>query len=182
MEAECIRDSILAVSGRLDQTMYGLSVHPYREKAYEDRRLFPGPLDGAGRRSVYVKVNLMESPRFLSAFNLPGGKVTQGRRDVSNVPAQALAMMNDPIVWQQAEVWANRLVSRDDTVTKRLQHMFQTALGRPASRVEQESLLQLIEQLAQMRGVTKREVLSDLSIWTDASHLMFNQKEFVYIP
>ena len=74
----------------------GLSVQPFREKEYVDRRLFPGPLDGNGRRSIYIKHNLMEGPKFLEAFNFPGGKVTQGKRDVTNVPAQALALLNDP--------------------------------------------------------------------------------------
>lgn len=90
LEAEAIRDSILAASGRLDRTLYGPSVQPFRDKDYADRRLFAGPLDGHGRRSIYIKNNLMEGPKFLEAFNFPGGKVTQGRRDVTNVPAQAL--------------------------------------------------------------------------------------------
>ncbi|MEO1994763.1 MAG: DUF1553 domain-containing protein, partial [Planctomycetaceae bacterium] len=80
MEAEAIRDSILSVSGRLQPELYGLSVQPFREKPNTDRRLFAGPLDGHGRRSVYIKNNLMEGPKFLSAFNLPGGKFAQGRR------------------------------------------------------------------------------------------------------
>src|SRR4249919_3003446 len=77
-EAEVIRDTILAVSGRLDARLYGPSVHPYRETADPDKRLFTGPLDGDGRRSIYLKFQLMEATRFLRAFNLPGGKVTQG--------------------------------------------------------------------------------------------------------
>ena len=132
MEAEAIRDSILAASGRLDRRLYGPSVQPFREKEYADRRLFPGPLDGDGRRSIYIKNNLMEAPKFLGAFNFPGGKVAQGRRDVTNVPAQALALLNDPFVLQQADVWAGRLVARpDDTVEARIDAMFRTALGRP---------------------------------------------------
>ena len=75
LEAEAIRDLILNSSGRIDLAMFGMSVQPYREKEYADRRLFPGPLDGNGRRSIYVKNNLMESPKFLGVFNFPGGKV-----------------------------------------------------------------------------------------------------------
>ena len=80
MEAEAIRDTLLTVSGRLDRTLYGLSISSYREKEYADRRLFKGPLDGNGRRSIYTRVTLMEGPKFLEAFNFPGGKVTQGRQ------------------------------------------------------------------------------------------------------
>src|SRR5215813_4650565 len=121
MEAEAIRDSILAASGRLDRTLYGLSIASWREKENADRRLFVGPLDGHGRRSIYIKNTLMEPPRFLDVFDFPGGKVTQGRRHVTNVPAQALALLNDPFVLQQAEVWANHLVNRPDrTVADRV--------------------------------------------------------------
>lgn len=88
MEAESVRDTILATSGGLNPDLYGYSIQPFREKEYADRRLFPGPLDGNGRRSIYIKNNLMEAPKFLGAFNFPGGKVTQGRRDVTNVPAR----------------------------------------------------------------------------------------------
>src|SRR5262249_40233806 len=109
MEAEAIRDSILSASGRLDPAPYRPRRQPSRDRAVPDRRLFPGPLDGRGRRSLYIKPTLMEGPSFLTAFNFPGGKVAQGRRDVTNVPAQALALLNDPFVLQQAEVWAGRL-------------------------------------------------------------------------
>ena len=112
LDAESIRDSILVASGRLDRTLYGMSVQPFRATPLADRRLFPGPLDGHGRRSIYIKNNLMESPKFLGAFNLPGGKVMQGRRDVTQVPAQAAQrLLSDPFVLGQAQVWANHLTA-----------------------------------------------------------------------
>ena len=136
MEAEAIRDSVLATSGRLDRAMFGMSVQPYRDKENADRRLFPGPLDGAGRRSIYVKNNLMEAPKFLGVFDFPGGKVTHGRRDVTNVPAQALALLNDPFVVAEADRWAQRLVARSgDTVAARIDAMFRQALGRARARM-----------------------------------------------
>src|SRR4029078_3874920 len=96
----------------LDHSLFGPSIGSYRAMENADRRLFPGPLDGHGRRSVYIKNTLMESPHFLGIFDFPGGKVCQGRRDVTNVPAQALALLNDPFVLDQAHVWAERLFSR----------------------------------------------------------------------
>ncbi|HEV3025026.1 MAG TPA: DUF1553 domain-containing protein, partial [Pirellulales bacterium] len=53
LEAESIRDAVLAVSGRLDPTLFGMSVQPFRPQDNADRRLFAGPLDGNGRRSLY---------------------------------------------------------------------------------------------------------------------------------
>ena len=154
LEAEAIRDSILAASGRLDRTLFGMSVPPFRDKDYADRRLFAGPLDGAGRRSLYIRNALMERPKFLEAFNFPGGKVTQGRRDVTNVPAQALALLNDPFVLQQADVWAARLVARSsDSVPSRIESMFQTALSRSPSDAELARFEVTVAELADRKSV-----------------------------
>jgi hypothetical protein len=183
LEAEAIRDSILATSGRLDPALFGQSVQPYREKDYADRRLFAGPLDGHGRRSIYIKNNLMESPKFLSAFNIPGGKVTQGRRDVTNVPAQALALLNDPFVLQQAEQWAKRLAARpDESVGGRVGAMFQTALGRPPTDAERCRFEQAAAQLAELHAVLPGDILKSEVVWREIAHTLFNLQEFVYIP
>ena len=70
LEAEAIRDAMLAVSGTLDQTTFGPSVPPYISK-FQDGRGKPesGPLDGAGRRSIYIQVrrNFL-TPMFLASI------------------------------------------------------------------------------------------------------------------
>jgi hypothetical protein len=183
MEAEAIRDSILAASGRLDGSLYGPSIQPYRDKPNPDRRLFPGPLDGRGRRSVYIKMNLMEAPRFLGVFNVPGGKVAQGRRDVTNVPAQALALLNDPFVLQQAEVWAARLLKQPPcSVAARIDQMFAVALSRPPDAQEREVFEHAAAELAALHGVPPTELLHSPAVWKDVAHTLFNLTEFVYIP
>jgi hypothetical protein len=183
MEAEAIRDSLLFTSGRLDRTLYGLSIPAYREKEYADRRLFKGPLDGNSRRSIYIKVTLMEAPKFLDAFNFPGGKVCQGRRDVTNTPAQALAMLNDPFVHGQADVWAKRLIERKgDTVATRIDAMFRTALGREPRKAEQERFARFVTQLAMLQNVPADGLLTNAAVWRDAGHAMFNLQEFITIP
>jgi hypothetical protein len=183
MEAEAIRDSLLATAGRLDRTLYGLSIPAYREKEYADRRLFKGPLDGNGRRSIYIKVTLMEAPKFLEVFNFPGGKVTQGRRDVTNVPAQALAMLNDPFVLQQADIWAKRLIERkNDTIAQRVDTMFRTALGRDARPEERTRFARFVFQVAALHDVPPDGVLASTPVWRDVAHTMFNLQEFITIP
>ncbi len=183
MEAEAVRDSMLAASGRLDPTLYGLSVQPFREKEYVDRRLFPGPIDGNGRRSIYIKNNLMEGPKFLAAFNFPGGKVTQGRRDVTNVPAQALALLNDPMVLQLADVWSQQLIARaDETVAMRVDVMFQAALSRAPTAEEQSRFENTVQRLGELHQVPPADVLKNQLIWKDVAHALFNVSEFIYIP
>jgi hypothetical protein len=183
MEAEAIRDAILAASGRLDDTLYGPSIQPFREQSNADRRLFAGPLDGAGRRSVYIKFNLMESPKFLGAFNLPGGKVAQGRRDATQVPAQALALLNDPFVLSQADAWARRLcASRPTSIDERVAAMFQTAYGRPPTNDERGQFVAVVKELGELHGVAENDLLQSDAVWRDAAHALFVTEEFIYIP
>ena len=183
MEAESIRDAMLQVSGRMDARMFGPSVQPYREKADPEKRLFAGPLDGEGRRSIYIKFQLMESARFLNAFNLPGGKVTQGRREDSNVPAQSLAMLNDPLVQAMADHWAGEIV-KDDCVSlhERITGMFRRALGRTPLDSERERFVAAVRSLAVNREVADASLMTERTVWKDAAHAMFNLSEFIFIP
>ena len=88
---------MLAVSGRLDETMHGppVKVHLSEFMVGLGRPSESGPLDGNGRRSVYLEVRRNFPPPMLVAFDTPTPLGTVGRRNVSNVPAQALMLMND---------------------------------------------------------------------------------------
>jgi len=182
LDAEAVRDNILAVSGRLDSTLYGPSVEPHRGEPKEYRRLFQGPLDGNGRRSIYLKVTRMEGPRFLELFDLPPPLQTRGNRDVTNVPSQSLALLNDPFVLDQARVWADRLVARkEDALDARLTSMFLAALGRPPSSEELDRWRSLTNRLAAGEGVAATEILASKTVWKDVAHTFFNTKEFLYL-
>jgi cytochrome c553 len=182
VEAEVIRDSILAVSGRLDRKLYGPSINPYRFREMPERKLVSGPLDGDGRRSVYTRITLMEGPPFLGAFNLPEAKIAQGRRDVTNVPAQALTLLNDPFVHAQADVWAGKLTGgMDGSVEARLDRMFQAALCRPARPGELLRFAAYVRDLAEQHRVETAGVLQSRTIWKDVAHALFNLKEFIYV-
>ena len=182
LEAEAVRDSILAVSGSLDEKLFGESVQPHRGEAKPYRRLFQGPLDGGGRRSIYLKVTRMEGPRFLETFDFPPPLQTRGARDVTNVPSQSLALLNDPFVIGQSRSWAERLVAQsDDAVEARLSRMFVAALGRTASPEELHRMRLLVESLAQRHSLKTSAVLSSVEVWKDIAHTFFNMKEFVYL-
>jgi len=178
LDAESLRDTLLAISGRLDQTMYGPSIQPHRKQPTEYRRLFQGPLDGDGRRSIYLKVTRMEGPKFLEIFDFPAPLQTRGNRDVTNVPTQALTMLNDPFIHGQAEAWAERLVHdrSDDTNASRIEYMFNIAIGRPPSPEELQAYLALIPKFA-----THQVPNRDPSVWQKMAHTLFNSKEFLYL-
>src|SRR5581483_7670768 len=132
-----IRDAMLAVSGRLDQREYGPSVPIHLTPFLQGRgRPASGPLDGNGRRSVYLAVRRNFLSPFLLAFDTPIPFSTVGRRTVSNVPAQALILLNDPFVQQQAQTWAKRTLALPGTPAERIGAMYLAAFGRPATEQE----------------------------------------------
>ncbi len=182
LEAEAIRDAMLAASGRLEPDLFGPPINPYRVAEDSTKRLYAGPLDGLGRRSIYQKMTLMEMPRFLALFNQPIPMLTTGRRDTTNVPNQALAMLNDPFVMAMAARWSGEVVAtEDETVAARVSTMFNTAFARPPSAEETARFVDFAGQCAELRGVPMEALLSSQPVWQDVAHAIFNLKEFIYV-
>jgi hypothetical protein len=179
LEGEAIRDALLAVSGRLDRTMFGpsVAVHLTPFMAGRGRPKESGPLDGAGRRSIYLNVrrNFLH-PLFL-AFDYPVPFSTMGRRTQSNVPAQALALMNNPLVLQQAEIWAKKVLEKSELSTiQKIHHMYLAALSRPPSDSEIREIQAFLDEQTRQFGQA-----NDLRIWRDLCHVFLNLKEFVFV-
>jgi hypothetical protein len=177
LEAEAIRDSLLAVSGRLDRRLYGPPINPYRVAEDAAKRLYSGPLDGDGRRSIYMTMSIMEPPKFLVGFNLPDLKLPTGRRDVTNVPAQALIMLNDPFVAAMAGHWGERLVGDGAAdPAERIDRMFRAGLGR---KPDADELAAWVEAATTI-GDSGSDPMTQPAVWTELAHAIFNTKEFIY--
>lgn len=177
LEAEAIRDAVLSVSGRLDDKLFGPSVLPYLTEFTIGRgRPAPGPLDGGGRRSIYINVRRNFLTPFFLAFDYPIPFSTMGRRGVSNVPAQALAMMNNPFIAQQADLWAQRVAAEKTDRAARIQGMYVSAFGRPPAPEELEAATAFIDE--QLRSVATGD---EVRAWSSLAHVLFNVKEFIFI-
>ena len=162
--------------------MYGESINPYREEPKDYRKLHQGPLDGGGRRSIYIKVTRHEGSRFLETFDFPNPTVTRGNRDTTNVPPQALALLNDPFVLGQAGFWAERLIAEQaPTVESRIDSMFRAALGRSPNDAERARFTGLAKELASLRKAPPDKLISNRDVWKDMAHAIFNLKEFIYL-
>ena len=180
LDAEAIRDSILAVSGRLDPRLGGRPVRPQRAAEDPAKRLFSGPLDGDGRRSIYLEMSIMAPPPFLVGFNLPAPKIPTGRRDVTSVPAQALILLNDPFVIAMADHWAGRLVADGRSVpAERVTTMFRDALGREPDSPELAVWLDALSGFAAPHASTA-DLMTDRAAWKAVAHALFNTKEFIH--
>ena len=181
LPAESIRDAILEVSGELDKTLYGPSINVYyvgKTEGGGER----GPLDGERRRSVYQSVRRNAQNPLLEVFDAPKPSTTRGRRDVTNIPAQSLAMLNDPYVVDQATKWANRTLA-DGSISPqdRALRMFRRALGRNAEPAEVDLLMTALTAIANEYQVSDWEAMGSQDLWKDFAQTLFNLKEFLYV-
>jgi len=184
IEGEAIRDAILLFSGEFDSRMFGPSV-PVHLTRFMDGRGRPktnGPLSGGGRRSLYAEVRRNFLPPLMLAFDTPIPFSTVGRRTVSNVPAQALILLNDDFVVEQSKVWARRMLSNaDHTPNQRINEMYATAFSRPPDSTERSAALEFLEQQGGLRGLSKADSLKSEATWADLCHVLLNVKELIFL-
>jgi mono/diheme cytochrome c family protein len=167
LEAESIRDAILAVSGDLKPDLFGPSVPVFwRTELDGENQPKPGPLDGAGRRSIYLDVRRKFPSEFLATFDFPKTVSATGRRDSTNVPAQSLALLNDPFVQAESRRFAER-VSRECVLDEaRIERMYALAFARPPRPDEMDRALAFLKSGASL---------------PDLAHALLNMKEFVFV-
>ena len=161
IEAEAIRDSLLALSGRLDATMSG-----------------PGVGASAPRRSVYLTIRRTALNPFLETFDAPKPFTTTGRRDATNVPAQSLTLLNDPFVIESASAWAKQVIADAVDTDTRIRGMFVAAFARPPGDAELEASRHYLSELAKDAPGDER---NDLNALRDFAQSLFNAKEFIFL-
>ncbi|GEP43806.1 DUF1553 domain-containing protein [Brevifollis gellanilyticus] len=152
IEAESIRDSIISLSGKLNPALYGESVG-----------------NGDPRRSIYVKVIRNSLTPFLTTFDAPVPFATRGKRDVTNVPAQSLALLNDPRVIDWSRSWALRTINEDKDRADdlRIRQMFREAFAREANDEEVKQSLAYLDVLRAESDVQSRELAVEEKKLTD---------------
>lgn len=162
MEAEIIRDNLLAVSGVLDKSMFG-----------------PGSLkETDARRSIYLKVKRSSLIPILQLFDAPDAIQSIGDRDVTTVPPQALAMMNSPLIREYAEKLSARIRAQGATEPESIvQAAYEFALSRPPEAAELERMTAFINSQAASYGTD--EMARQTAI-ADYCQLMLCLNEFVY--
>jgi hypothetical protein len=172
LDGETLRDAMLAVSGRLDRIQFGppVAIHLTEFMTGRGRPSGSGPLDGDGRRSIYLEVrrNFLD-PLFL-AFDTPTPHSTMGCRNRSNVPTQSLALLNAPLVAELATRTAERL--RNEVHPEgRLERLWTLSLGRAPEQAEREAAIDFLD----------RWNAEGADAWTELTHVVFNLKEFSFI-
>ncbi len=142
LEAEAIRDAMLAVAGRLDLAPTpGSPVARVREDRQGMIQLVAAVRqEPEFCRSIYLPIVRDQVPEFLAVFDFPDASLVSGDRDATNVPAQGLFLLNNPEVVALSRSFADRVASLPGSTTDRLAHAFEMALGRAPSPAERSAI------------------------------------------
>jgi hypothetical protein len=194
LEAEAIRDSILAVSGQLNPRMYGPSMFPdIPKQALEghsdpDKIWKPSEEKEASRRTIYAFIKRSMVVPMLEVLDLCDTTRTSAKRSVTTVAPQALTLLNGDFLNRQAGYFGRRLEREaGPDPEKQIERAYLLALCRPPTTKEKASLLKFLRQVAegQDRKVSGQEPGKDLKIDKEKAleqmcRVIFNLNEFVY--
>jgi len=182
MEAEVVRDSILAVSGELDVTPFG---KPDPVDARSDGLVTSKRGEHGWRRSIYVLHRRKEMPTILENFDLPQMIPNCIKRPTSTVSSQALHLMNNTMIRQLADSFAKR-VRRDAgaDAERQVERVYQIALSRPPTDEEKRLSLSTLKQLRaawakQLKTGNRNE--AEHRALTNLCHTIINSAAFLYV-
>ena len=162
LEAEAIRDALLATSGQLDKTMYG-----------------PGSLDSAmRRRSIYFFIKRSQLIPMMMLFDWPEHLVSIGQRPLTTIAPQALMFMNNPQGREYAAALAKQVTG--DSLEKSVDQAYWSALSRGPQATELKLAIEFLKQQTAIRKAAN-ESEAELSALTDLCQTIMSMNEFLYV-
>jgi hypothetical protein len=177
LDAEALRDAILHASGELSARMGGPYVPASRTS--EGTVEVSETVAGARRRSVYLQQRRTQVITLLQLFDAPAMVGTCGKRSLSTVPLQPLALLNSAFVRARARAFAQRLGREAGAgMAKRLALAFRLAWGRPALAEEAAACERF---LASQRQVYAKEKDPDERAWADLCQMILASNAFLYV-
>jgi hypothetical protein len=139
LEAEVLRDAMLAVAGQINLAQGGISFRPFDTKSFNATFYFPADKIGPefNRRTVYrMNINSGKDP-LLDSFDCPDPATKTPRRGTTTTPLQALSLMNSPFVQRQASHLAERVSNEaHGRNPETIRRAYRYALGRYPTREE----------------------------------------------
>ena len=165
LEAEAVRDSILAVSGQLDRRMFGSgTLDPWHK-----------------RRSIYFTVKRSMLNPMLNLYDAPETLTSAGRRNSTTTAPRALLMINSPYIRELAQAFAARISQRpEDGLSTIVTNAFQLALNREPSKGELRAAVQFIT--AQQNDYEQSNSSQSTSAaLADFAQAIFSLNEFIYV-
>jgi hypothetical protein len=201
LDAEAIRDALLALAGRLDRSRPGPHPFPnFEEWHWTQHKPFKAVYE-SDHRSVYLMTQRIVRHPYLALFDAPDANVSTDVRTVSTVPLQALYLMNHPFVQAQAERFARRLLAanvgrapsprgsgaplevQDNPATRdRIRLAYELAWSRPPTSKETRDAVAYLRRYAGELGRTDapREQ-HEWETWASWCRVLLTANEFFYL-
>src|SRR6185312_4621881 len=183
LEAEALRDAILAVGGGLDATMGG-TLLSNKNHAYVTGTGGRGGVDyGKNRRSIYLPVIRSDLYNVFQAFDFADPSPANGRRIPTTVAPQALFMLNDALVLRSSEALANLLLARVDLDDDgRMRLVYLRAYGRPPRDHEINRATEYLRKFdTELRNQKVEPNARSRKAWQALCQAIFASNEFLYL-
>ncbi|HEY1068323.1 MAG TPA: DUF1553 domain-containing protein, partial [Pirellulales bacterium] len=182
LDAEAIRDALLYVSGRLDETPgKGHPFPPQTEWKFTQHNPFKAIYD-TNRRSVYLMTQRIQRHPYLAIFDGADPSISVGQRQTSTTPLQALYLLNDAFVHEQAAALATRLLNESSQDAERLTLAYLRLFGRTPTSHEAQSALEFLAKVKE--NLQLSDGSSDqleLQSWQALARVLFRLNEFAYL-
>jgi Protein of unknown function (DUF1553)/Protein of unknown function (DUF1549)/Planctomycete cytochrome C len=185
LQAEPLRDAILAASGILNPVMFG---SPHAVARLKSGEVVVPPYEGKLRRSLYIQVLRLNPDTLLEVFDQPEMSVNCTKRASSTVVTQALTLLNSDLMVKAARAFADRVQAEGKI--NLVEYAIMTAFSRPATDEEKKTLsIFLDEQFAKYiakhkkEEQTKPEVIIETKklALADLCHMLLSANEFAYL-
>src|SRR6185295_708784 len=192
LDAEALRDAILAAGGQLDlNPPHGSVVTKFVDVLVGDN-VRPDLFHVAdNHRSIYLPILRNAEPELLSLFDFPDPSLIIGARTETTVPAQTLFLLNSRFVVEQSRHFARRLLEAEHANAKqseddaRVEQGYKIALGRKPTAEETTRAMayirELKEELAKSEGAAKAKVSPELAAWAGFCQALLASAEFRYV-
>ncbi|MEZ6110005.1 MAG: DUF1549 and DUF1553 domain-containing protein [Pirellulaceae bacterium] len=181
LEAEAIRDAMLAVSGTLDPTMGGSLLHVGNREFIFNHTSKDETKYDAPRRSLYLPVIRNHLYDVFQLFDYTDAGVVNGDRSTSTVAPQALFMMNSELVSDAATALARRALNEPlDSDEARVAWLYRSALARPAAEHEVQRASEFVASLSEASEGTAGDD-TRLAAWRSLCHVLLTSNEFIYV-
>jgi len=180
MDAEALYDSLLMISGRLDDARFG---PPEPVQVRDDGLVTPIATNSKGwRRSVYLAQRRTEPTTLLESFDLPPMSPNCLERNTSTVAIQALHLLNNGMVENLAEIFAQRVTNEVGVgPDKQIEGAYWIALSRPPTEDEKVESLRAFGRIKSMQKSAKSAQAVEQAALASFCHALVNSAAFLYI-
>lgn len=183
LEAEEIRDAVLAASGELDlDRPDGSPVMDLPNAQLKGGKGLGEVRKPTNVRSVYLPIVRGNVPEMLQVFDAADPSLVMGKRDVTTVPTQALFLMNSPFIMKQSEQMAKRILEpKGVNPEARIETAYRLALGRLPTEREKSDVTRYVTEYRKSLEEAGAKGNSQLAAWASFCQTLFASGEFRYV-